>query len=174
MSKSERASEYNKKYYEKNKERIKERQKSYYLSNKDSVLAYQEKYRQDNPEKLTKVQQTYYEKNSEKKKTAVKKYTTENKEKIRDRELKSKFDISLEDYEQLLKEQNNCCAICEKNQETFSKALAVDHCHTTGKVRGLLCHLCNTALGLFKDDTLLLSKAVVYLEIHGHHQLEGE
>lgn len=67
-------------------------------------------------------------------------------------------------------EQNNLCFICEWKGfrlGTHNKeVLAVDHCHATGKVRKLLCHNCNRALGLMKDDPNLLRKAATYIETH--------
>lgn len=77
--------------------------------------------------------------------------------------LKKKYNISLEDYYKILDEQNNVCAICKKYNENSKHMLAVDHCHKTGKVRGLLCSHCNTGLGQFKDDTELLQLAINYL-----------
>lgn len=76
--------------------------------------------------------------------------------------LKRAYNISLEDYDNLVMMQNNSCKICGKEPST--KLLAVDHSHMTGKVRGLLCGNCNTALGLIKDNTELLSKMITYLE----------
>ena len=61
-----------------------------------------------------------------------------------------------------------CCDICNEHHTTIKdrtgKSLAVDHCHTTGEVRGLLCFGCNTALGRFKDDPTLLKNAIKYLQ----------
>jgi len=78
-----------------------------------------------------------------------------------DTEFRKKFGIGLHQYQTMLKEQNGVCYICEK--EDF-RNLAVDHCHTTGKVRRLLCTNCNTALGKFNDNVDLLSKAIEYLK----------
>lgn len=75
---------------------------------------------------------------------------------------KRKFGINADQYEAMLMEQNKTCAIC-KNQEE-GRALAIDHCHTTNEVRGLLCSNCNTALGKFKDSVELLKNAIEYLE----------
>ena len=63
----------------------------------------------------------------------------------------------------MLGAQNGRCAICGR-PETEAGGLAVDHCHATGKVRGLLCTLCNTALGKFRDRTDILRAAIRYLE----------
>lgn len=80
--------------------------------------------------------------------------------------LKSKYGITLEEYERMFEEQGGVCAICSE-REHQNKLLAVDHCHKTQKVRGLLCSLCNTAIGKLKDDPRLLKKAIEYLEAHG-------
>lgn len=84
-------------------------------------------------------------------------------------QLKKKYGITLEDYNDMLKSQNYTCMICGKREthkhNISSKYvdLAVDHCHETGKVRGLLCTYCNVGLGAFKDDKDLLEKAIKYL-----------
>ena len=105
-----------------------------------------------------------------------KKYRLKNKDKIkndmkiwkdltgRDQYYKKTYNISLEDYNNLLESQNYTCKICKKEEKHTNKALAVDHCHSTGKVRGLLCFDCNTALGKFKDSTELLYEAINYLQ----------
>ena len=79
----------------------------------------------------------------------------------RDTILKNRYGIMEFDYEQLAQKQNNKCAICGIKPET--KRLDLDHCHTTKKIRGLLCNNCNRGLGHFKDDTRLLDKAKTYL-----------
>lgn len=79
-----------------------------------------------------------------------------------DTKIKRIFGISLNDYNELLKKQNEVCAICG-NKEKNGKKLSIDHCHATKKVRGLLCGSCNRALGLLKDNTLFLQKAIEYL-----------
>lgn len=75
------------------------------------------------------------------------------------RKLRLNYKLSLADYDSLVKNQNGQCAICED----VSDNLFVDHCHTTGKVRGLLCHGCNTGIGLLKDSIYNLNKAIKYL-----------
>jgi len=79
------------------------------------------------------------------------------------RQLRIKFNISIEEYNQLLDLQNYKCAICQDECPT-GRQLAVDHNHRTGKVRGLLCMECNIGLGKFKDSDDLLIKAISYLE----------
>lgn len=64
--------------------------------------------------------------------------------------LKYTYGISLVEYEEMLLKQNNKCAICKVDKSEFSKRLCVDHCHKTGKIRGLLCNNCNTILGFYE------------------------
>jgi hypothetical protein len=79
--------------------------------------------------------------------------------------LKSQYNLSLADYNEKLVAQNHKCAICACDEtEAYKSLLFVDHCHTTKKIRGLLCHHCNTALGKFRDSPEILAKAIQYLE----------
>ena len=72
-----------------------------------------------------------------------------------------KYGITHEDYDSMLKEQGNVCAICKKPPK---KKLDVDHCHTTGKVRGLLCRACNVLVGLMERDPKAVAPALKYLK----------
>jgi hypothetical protein len=74
-----------------------------------------------------------------------------------------KFGINFDQFDQMLKDHNEVCAVCG-NKDRNGRALAVDHCHTTNKIRGLLCTDCNTALGLLKDSKELLTSALKYLD----------
>jgi hypothetical protein len=81
--------------------------------------------------------------------------------------LKRAYGITLKQYNELLSSQDYKCAICytESNRKYRGKikAFAVDHCHTTGKIRGLLCNDCNTGIGLLKDNVIFLESAINYL-----------
>jgi len=85
--------------------------------------------------------------------------------KARTKRIKKVFGITFDDYNRMLKSQNNRCAICDSTAtgNRRHKNLNVDHCHTTGKVRGLLCHGCNAGIGSMKDDIEILKKAIAYL-----------
>lgn len=87
----------------------------------------------------------------------------------RQRNLKHRFGVDLEWYEKQFKKQNYSCAICEtKTNKTVGDRqfwnFSVDHCHDSGKIRGILCNNCNRALGLFQDNPELLKKAASYVE----------
>jgi hypothetical protein len=79
-----------------------------------------------------------------------------------------KFNITPDRYNTMILEQNGVCAICKKSESAtinnVTKSLAVDHCHNTNKVRGLLCSRCNTALGLLKDDISVVKNMINYLQ----------
>lgn len=86
--------------------------------------------------------------------------------------LKYRYGITPEKYSELFHEQNGRCSICGNEETTRHnrskkiQKLAVDHCHTTGNVRGLLCQDCNRGLGKFHDDPTRLQKAIEYLTKH--------
>ena len=78
--------------------------------------------------------------------------------------IRNQYGITLAAYYQMLANQGGGCAICGRIEEPDGRRLSVDHCHSTGKVRGVLCFACNKGLGLFYDNTDWLRKAVNYLE----------
>lgn len=74
---------------------------------------------------------------------------------------KHKYGLSDSEFKAMLKAQSGKCAVCRRPQG--GKMIAVDHCHKTGKVRGLLCSNCNMGIGLLQDSPKLLRKAAKYL-----------
>jgi hypothetical protein len=73
------------------------------------------------------------------------------------------IDITVKEYDVRLKSQGGKCAICNKLPKENGKALAVDHCHKTGKIRGLLCDSCNKHLALEKHTPEILLKTIAYI-----------
>ena len=69
----------------------------------------------------------------------------------RDWQYRHKYSITLEDYNKLFVKQNGCCNICDKHQSEISRRLSVEHCHKTGRVRGLTCHHCNRKLTWYEQ-----------------------
>jgi hypothetical protein len=87
--------------------------------------------------------------------------------------LRSKYNLTIDDYEALLKKQNGGCAICG-NKPKEGKNLHIDHCHETGVLRGLLCFRCNFGLSYFGENKSTLEKAFLYLKDNGSFLKEVE
>jgi hypothetical protein len=129
---------YQREYYKQNKEKFSLKDKEYYIKNREKILARQKTYRQNNKEKVQVIRRTSRRKTT--------------------------FGITTEQFNELENKQNGVCAICKKkNLRRTTKDLHIDHNHITNKIRGLLCHNCNTGLGLFKENIELLLIAVQYL-----------
>ena len=93
----------------------------------------------------------------------ARKWRKANPDKAKNADLKKMFGISLQDYSRMLTEQNGVCAICKIDACPSGLSFAVDHCHTTKKIRGLLCANCNKLLGHAKDNPDILTSAINYL-----------
>lgn len=95
--------------------------------------------------------------------------TSEFKTGARERHYKRSYNLTLAERDLLLAAQGGRCLLCAREM-TFAgrgrKHAAVDHCHTTGRVRGILCNACNMSLGMFGDDPERLRAAAAYLEAH--------
>ena len=125
--------------------------------------------RKKNPDKIhkrtNKSQKLYRKNNPEKFREYEKRYAEKYPEKIlaKSRRIKLRtYGLTPEQYDAMLQSQGGVCAICGMNRD--ARRLAVDHDHKTNKVRALLCHFCNTALGKFLDSVEILKKAILYLE----------
>lgn len=94
----------------------------------------------------------------------TKEWKSRNKTRVRSNRLRYEYGIDLAKYKSMLEKQEGKCAGCLRHQSEFKIALAVDHCHRTGKVRGLLCSACNKGIGLLKDDPKLLLRLAEYLK----------
>ena len=87
--------------------------------------------------------------------------------KNKNNKLKKAYGIGLEEYNQLFENQQGCCAVCGIHQSELTRSLAVDHCHTTGAIRGLLCSKCNTALGLLNESEQIMKNLIKYMSEAG-------
>lgn len=76
---------------------------------------------------------------------------------------KTRYGITESKYDEMLKSQGFKCAICNAPEDLNEKRMHVDHCHATGKVRGILCFRCNTGLGNFQDNSSNMIQAMSYL-----------
>lgn len=97
----------------------------------------------------------------EKRAAYMKEWRKRHPAKAKEHVLKKQYGIGLDEYHDLLHRQDGVCAICGKGDDHFS--LAVDHCHSTKRVRGLLCSKCNRGVGLFEDEPERLERAAAYL-----------
>ena len=134
------------------------------------------KWRKDNPEKYKANLKKWNEANPR----AYKKCAGLGRDYFKNSQLKRYYGIDLKTYNNLQTKQDNKCAICNKEETAIDsrtglvKYLSVDHCHKTGKIRGLLCVNCNQGLGKFKDCHKLLEKATTYLVTHEYNILTGD
>jgi hypothetical protein len=125
------------------------------------------KWKESNPEKVKEYKNKWSIKNKDKIKIYKTKVTTENKRK---HSIKTYYGVSWEEYLNIYQKSDGKCSICatplsvhkEQNKETA----CVDHCHTTGKIRGILCRTCNRGIGYLRDSPELLKIAAGYLEKH--------
>lgn len=131
----------------------------------------QRRWRKNNPGRAKELYTQWINNNPEKAKKmhqkAQKQYYRKNKEKKAARERQRKYGISMEQYEDFLKIQNNSCAGCLTQNPKGRGSWHVDHNHKTNKVRGLLCHDCNFVLGLVKDDSDTLERLSAYVQTDG-------
>jgi len=88
-----------------------------------------------------------------------------NKNKRKNQKLVKAYGITLAQKMEMIENQNNKCAICNIDLNSI-KSAHVDHCHTTNKVRGILCTKCNPGIGYFQDNLKLLKSAIKYLKKH--------
>lgn len=88
------------------------------------------------------------------------------KDKAADSRLRREYHITLEEYNKVLKHQNKACAICKRPVTDFKTRLSVDHGHTCGTLRGLLCWGCNKLIAVCKDDPVRMAAAVEYFNLH--------
>jgi hypothetical protein len=86
-----------------------------------------------------------------------------------DKNIKDGYGIGALEWLEIYTKQNGVCAICGSkgfvmNKDRHKRLLVIDHCHDTGKVRGLLCHQCNQGIGMFKENLEFLKNAVKHVE----------
>ena len=114
------------------------------LCKKTKQKEYTKKWRAANPDKVNAM---------------ARKWRAANPEKVAAYKRKSNYKITTKEYNNLVVQQKSKCATCPN----VNKKLHVDHCHETGKVRGLLCSNCNTALGLVKENISTLTNLISYI-----------
>jgi len=133
-------------------------------------------YRKKNPEKVREIQNRNAEKARQNpdKVEAIRgyqlKYRDQNREVLKDKERERRFGINRQEYAEMFHAHNGACAICSQPETATRngriKALAVDHDHESGEIRGLLCSDCNTGIGKLKEDRDIMVSAIRYLDKH--------
>jgi hypothetical protein len=168
-------------YAKANREEIQAKRRTYYAEHKTEIQARQKLYRDTHKDELNARRAAHYAANRDEILPKRQAYRAEHRDEIRakrklawatrtaiDKEdhwlkhLQQRYGLSQEEYEELKERQKSKCAICGRKQS--GKRLSVDHCHSTGLVRGLLCNKCNAALGLLDDYPDRLRCAIRYLE----------
>ena len=119
---------------------------------------------EDSKDRRKRKKREYYEKNSAYYIKKAKEWRVANpgkyKSNVRKYNLSARFGMTEEQWHDLFKKQGSNCAICDGGELKW----ATDHCHNTGKIRGILCQSCNKMLGNAKDSKEILTKAIKYLE----------
>lgn len=166
-----------------NKERVrayeKVHRKQYYEANKERLKAYTREWIKANPEKAKQRSAAYYREHFEYIQAATHEYyeanKSEKKKYAREWRLKKLYGMTWADYEKMFNDQGGVCKICGE-PSVDGRRLAIDHCHETGVVRGLLCSHCNRGLGFYKNDPDLIMKALTYAisakQVRQHMQRE--
>lgn len=138
-------------YYRRNRDHLRAKSKAFYEANKKEINRKDYERRSSSPEIRAKRAEKQRE------------YRKNNRKHCADRDAARTFGIPIEEVQELRSIPN--CEICGAELRHYAKnGSAIDHCHTTGKVRGMLCGHCNKALGLFFDNTATLQQAILYLE----------
>jgi hypothetical protein len=155
---------YHHEWYLKNKQKVIEQQKKYRDNNIERIREYQKQYDKLHKRKrvyiLTEARKLYVKSHREYYTQKQREWRENNIDSTKNISLKSKYGISLKEYNEMFSNQGGNCAICGRN----GLVLCIDHNHVSKKVRGLICKSCNMALGFVSDDIVILENMLGYLE----------
>lgn len=159
-SNKEKSREYSRRWAQKNKEKIKEKRRKASPEERAREVERKKAWAKANPEKCKEYRARYKEKHADR----IAAQTAAGKDRWRRMRKAKLYGLTCEQVEQL--EQQTHCPICgsEFTKERKSQR-CFDHCHSTGKFRGVICIRCNTALGMMNDNTQALRNAITYLEL---------
>lgn len=132
-------------------------------NNYEKHLAINKKSREKNKDKIREAAREVYHATKHLRPILTETQKARKSEVNREHRLRTEYGLSVAEYEKMVESQGGVCAICSKPDPKFSN-LAVDHCHSTGKIRGLLCRLCNTGIGALGDNVDGLLRALDYLK----------
>lgn len=178
--------EYKREHYQENKEELKKKHKAY--RDKPEVKAKskirRKKYYQENKQEIARKNKIIRGgDNKESYNQSQKKYRENNPEKVLCYRLRNAYGIDLQEYTRMYEEQGKKCTVCcdelvhgldcmSKSDPNWIRRAIVDHCHTTGKVRDLICTRCNTALGLLREDIKIFKGAIKYIKKHERREIK--
>jgi hypothetical protein len=145
-------SEYDKLYYLKNKEKIKENTSNYYYNNKEKCSKSRHEYYINNKEEIDKDNNRWAQMNRSTSNGYKKQYRLKNIDKIKSNQYIKTYGITLEQKNQMIKDQNGLCGCCGESMGDNPHNMHMDHCHITNKIRKVLCSKCNHALGLMGES----------------------
>jgi recombination endonuclease VII len=136
------------------------RNRAYYQEHREELIERFRQYRETHAHECSARQRVYRQAHKERISARNRAYKRDNESTLRAAGLRWRYGISQEEYDALLAKQGGVCAICRRHSK---RRLCVDHCHITGMIRGLLCRLCNIALGCLKEDQASFAAALAYL-----------
>lgn len=140
-----------------------ENRRAYNERNKEKIRAYMVAYNERNKEKKRGYLAAYNQRNREKIRAQQRSYNARNKERLRAYRLYREYNLSLEQFKDLVTTQSGRCASCKELFQS-NKRTHVDHCHKTGRVRSILCSGCNTELGQLKECPVRIRALAYYAE----------
>jgi hypothetical protein len=123
------------------------------------------KWRDANLEKARGIEKASYQKRREAKLARCREIYVIKKDFLKWQTIKRKYNITKDDFDKLFESQGKRCPICGTSEFT-QKTLNIDHCHVSGKVRGVLCNKCNTGLGAFDENPDTMLRAIDYVALH--------
>ncbi len=155
-----RYAENRKEWAKKNPDRVRAASLKYRGKNKDKCNETAKSWRKRNPDKVRAV----HVKHRDKRVAKTREWHTKNKQREREWYRKHKYGLAPGEFDKMVKQQGGCCLICETEFGLDRASWPhIDHCHSTGAIRGLLCSHCNQGIGHFKDNPELLILAAEYV-----------
>lgn len=172
---------YQRKYFQDNRDRLMTKNRKWAKEHPERVAELSKKWKTKNPERRKAIAKKWRDENKErqaasakirnalpetriKTQARVKKYKLENPDYLRSIYLKSRFGITLEQWNELFNKQNKSCAGCGTDKPSSKAGWHTDHDHKTGIIRGILCWRCNLTLGQVNDNIDVLKLLIIYLE----------
>ena len=143
--------------------------KEWARNNPDKVKFHAKRKALKDADKIKVYKSEYHEKHKERLRAEQKRRYQLNKDKVWEDNLSKTFGMTLQEYNHILAYQGGRCGICQCLPEEETRKFAVDHCHVTGKIRGILCRGCNVGIGNLKDDVEVVQAALAYLK-NGRHR----